>query len=79
MELISYSLFISSFLEQYRYIDRKKKENRDRGRCSNRLAKLTPQADSATMCNMSIQRMESSCVGAGVAAMDEGWQNGLEI
>ena len=29
-------------------------------------------------CNMSIKRVESSCVGAGVAAVDEGWQNGLD-
>ena len=29
-------------------------------------------------CNMSIKRVESSLGGAGVAAVDEGRQNGLE-
>ena len=60
-------------LEQYRYIDLKKKEKGTTGG-------LEPSREASApsiWCNMSIKRVESRG-GAGVAAVDEGWQNGLD-
>ena len=68
---------MGTIIEQYRYIDRKKKENRDRG--ARTVLEPTREANAPSrQCNMSIKRVESSWGGAGVAAVDEGWQNGLE-